>query len=154
VSLDGIRNHRSSAFQRPQRVAGSAWRSQRVARTGWRSQRGEGRLKAILYTVIFVYLIFVAIKIVPPYVAEFQLKDKMDEQARFAVVNGSRDEQIRNIIYKEIEDLGIPAKKEDIKVSASMKLVTISVDYTVPVDLIVYHLDLHFTPSTENKSLT
>jgi len=144
VSLDGIRNHRSSAFQRPQRVAGSAWRS----------QRGEGRLKAILYTVIFVYLIFVAIKIVPPYVAEFQLKDKMDEQARFAVVNGSRDEQIRNIIYKEIEDLGIPAKKEDIKVSASMKLVTISVDYTVPVDLIVYHLDLHFTPSTENKSLT
>jgi hypothetical protein len=24
---------------------------------------------------------------------------------------------------------------------------------TVPVDLIVYHLDLHFTPSSENKSI-
>jgi uncharacterized membrane protein len=130
------------------------WRSQRVAGTAGRSQRGEGRLKAILYTAAFVAFIFVAIKIVPAYVAEFQLVDKMDEQARFAVVNRSSDEQIRTIIYKEIQDLDIPAKREDIKVSASMQGVTISVDYTVPVDLIVYHLDLHFTPSSKNKSLT
>ena len=144
MSLDGIRNHRSSVFQRPQRVTGSAWGS----------QGGEGRLKAILYTAVFVAFIFVAIKIVPPYVLEYQLTDKMQEQARFAVVNRLSDEQIRTVIYKEIQDLGIPAKKEDIKVTANMQAVTISVDYTVPVDLIVYHLDLHFTPSTENKSLT
>lgn len=144
MSLDGIGKHRKSVFRRSRRAAGNAWRS----------QRGEGRLKAILYTVVFVSFIFVAIKIVPPYVAEYQLVDKMQEQARFAVVNRSNDEQIRNIIYKEIQDLEIPAKREDIKVAASMQVVTISVDYTVPVDLLVYHLDLHFTPSTQNKSLT
>jgi hypothetical protein len=130
------------------------WRSQRVAGTAGRSQRGEGRLKAILYTAAFVAFIFVAIKIVPPYVAEYELVDKMQEQARFAVVRGTSAEQIRTVVYKEIEDLGIPAKKEDIKVTASLQAVTISLEYTVPVDLIVYHLDLHFTPSTENKSLT
>jgi hypothetical protein len=27
------------------------------------------------------------------------------------------------------------------------------VDYTVPIDLLVYHLDLHFTPSSENRAL-
>ena len=144
MSLEGIQKHSDKV----------AWRSKRIGGTAWRSQRGEGRLKAILYTAVFVSFIFAAIKIVPPYLAEYQLTDKMQEQARFAVVNRWTDEQIRTNIYKEIQDLGIPAKKEDIKVSANMQVVTISVDYTVPVDLLVYHLDLHFTPSTENKSLT
>ena len=27
------------------------------------------------------------------------------------------------------------------------------VDYTVPVDLLVYQMNLHFTPSSENKNL-
>jgi hypothetical protein len=26
-------------------------------------------------------------------------------------------------------------------------------DYTVPIDLLVYKMQLHFTPSSENKSL-
>jgi hypothetical protein len=33
-------------------------------------------------------------------------------------------------------------------------VVKISVDYIVPVDLLAYHVDLHFQPSSENKSLT
>ena len=142
--LDGIQKYSNKA----------SWRSKRIPGTDRRSQRGEGRLKAILYTAIFVAFIFAAVKIVPVYVAEYELTDKMQEQARFGVVQGLSDEQIRTTIFKEIQDLGIPAKREDIKVSTSLRLVTISVDYTVPVDLIVYHLDLHFTPSTENKSLT
>ena len=44
-------------------------------------------------------------------------------------------------------------KREQIKVINTSKVVSISMDYTVPVDLLVYHLDLHFTPSSENKSI-
>jgi hypothetical protein len=55
---------------------------------------------------------------------------------------------------KTIEDLEIPATKDNIKVTAGTQRVTISVDYTVPVDIFFYHVDLHFTPSSENKSLT
>jgi hypothetical protein len=43
--------------------------------------------------------------------------------------------------------------KDEIKVLASASLVRISVDYTVPVDLMVYKMELHFTPSSENKSI-
>jgi hypothetical protein len=53
-----------------------------------------------------------------------------------------------------MQDLNIQAKPEDIKVTASSQMVTINVDYTVPVEILGYHLDLHFTPSSENKSLT
>ena len=125
--------------------------SQRRFRT--RGQRGGGRLKAIAYTAMVVFGFYAAIKLIPPYLAEYQLADKMQEQARFAVVNRYTEEQIRASIFKEAQDLDIPLTKDDIKVLASPSVVRISVDYTVPVDLMVYKMDLHFTPSSENKSL-
>ena len=118
-----------------------------------RSQRGEGRLKNITYVVVFLLLIYCAIKIIPAYVSEYQLADKMQEQARFAIVNRYTEEQIRDNVYKMVQDLDIPAKREEIKVVSTNSVVKISLEYTVPVDLLVYHLDLHFTPTSENKAL-
>jgi hypothetical protein len=117
-------------------------------------ERGEGKIKAIIWTAILIYGAFVAYKIIPAYVAEYQLSDKMQEQARFAVVNHYSEDQIRDTIYKEVQELEIPVKREEIKVVSTQSVVKISLDYTIPVDLLVYHLDLHFTPSSENKSLT
>lgn len=118
-----------------------------------RFERGEGRLKGILIVVIVVLAIYTAWKVVPPYVNDYQLSDMMQEQSRFAMVNRYSEDQIRDKIYKEIVDLDIPAKREDIKIVANNNVVKISVDYTVPVDILVYHADLHFTPNSETKSL-
>ncbi len=119
-----------------------------------RGERGEGKFKAVFMLVIVVLGIYCAVKLLPPYIAEYQLSDKIQEQARFAIVNHTTEEQIRNSVYKVIQDLEIPAKKEDIKIISNDQVVKISVDYIVPVDLLAYHVDLHFTPSSENKSLT
>lgn len=121
---------------------------------GVRAQRGEGRFKAIVFTALVVFGAFAAYKLLPPYFAEYQLADKMQEEARFAVVNRHGEEQIREAIFKEAQDLEIPITKESIKVFASLAVVRISVDYTIPVDLLVYKVELHFTPSSENKSIT
>ena len=102
---------------------------------------------------IVVLAIYSAWKIVPVYVNEYQLSDKMQEQARFAVVNHYTEDQIRDNIFKVIQDLEIPAKRESIKVVATNSIVKISMEYTVPVDLFFYHTDLHFSPSSENKAL-
>lgn len=118
-----------------------------------RQQRGEGRFKAILWTVILVFVAYAAYKIIPVYVAEYQLADKMQEEARFAVVNRYSEDQIREAIYKTVQELEIPITREQIKVLSSPQMVQISLDYTVPVDLMVYRLQLHFTPSSENKAL-
>jgi hypothetical protein len=117
-------------------------------------ERGGGRFKAIFYLVILVLGIYVLVKVVPPYVAEYQLADKIQEQARFAIVNRYTEEQIRENVFKVVQDLEIPARREDIKIVSTQQVVKISVDYTVPIDLLSYHVDLHFTPSSENKSLT
>lgn len=118
-----------------------------------RTQRGAGTVKAIIYTLILVIGVYIAIKIVPVYVAEYQLKDKMTEQARFAVVNRYTEEQIKDIIFKVVQDLDIPAKREDIKVANTGKGLNISLSYTVPVDLMFYKTELTFSPSSEGIDL-
>jgi Domain of unknown function (DUF4845) len=116
-------------------------------------ERGEGKFKAILVTAILLFIAYAAVKMVPPYVDEYQLNDTMQETAKFASVTRSNEDQIRATIFRKIDELGIPAKKEDIKVTAVGGRVSISVDYTVPIDLTVYKFDLHFTPSTSNKDI-
>jgi hypothetical protein len=118
-----------------------------------RLERGAGTIKAILWTVLLIYGAFVAYKILPAYVAEYQLQDKMQEQAKFAVVNRYPEEQIRDSIFKVVKDLDIPVKREEIKITATQEVVRIACDYTIPVDLLVYQMNLHFTPSSENKNL-
>jgi len=118
-----------------------------------RFERGEGKLKGIIIAAVVVLAIYAAFKILPAYVNDYQLSDKMQEQARFALVNRYTEEQIRENIFKIVQDLDIPAKREDIKVFSNNSVVKISMDYTVPVDLLMIHMDLHFTPSSENKAL-
>ena len=117
------------------------------------SERGEGKFKAVLVTVILVSFVYFAVKVVPPYLSEYQLSNKMQETARFASVTRSNEEQIRETIFREIQDLDIPATKEDVKVTAVGGKVSITVDYTVPIDVMVYKFDLHFTPSSSNKDI-
>ncbi len=106
-----------------------------------------------MWTALLIYGAFAAYKILPAYVAQYQLSDKMQEQARYSIVNHYSEEQVRDNIFKVVQDLEIPVKKEQIKVVSNNSVVRISMDYTVPVDLLVYHMDLHFTPSSENKSI-
>ena len=117
-------------------------------------QRGEGRLKALVVTALIVFGIYAAFKLVPPYVAEYQLNDKMQETARFAQVSGYSEDQIRDLIFKTAEDLDIPVTKDQIKVVAGRPVTRISIDYTVPVNLLFFQTTLHFSPSAENHSLT
>lgn len=118
-----------------------------------RGQRGAGKLKAVLYTAVLAAAVFAAFRLIPPYVAEYQLSDKMQEVARFGIVNRYTEAQVRDEVFKTVQDLDIPVRKEDIKVSADRASVKIALDYRVPVDLILFQTELHFTPSSENKSL-
>ena len=120
---------------------------------GRSSQRGEGKLKAIAFTALIVVAIYVAYKLVPPYISEYQLQDKIQELARFGIVNRYSDEQVRENVFKVVQDLDLPVKREDIKVTVTQATCKISLDYTVPVDLLFYSTELHFSPSSENKSL-
>jgi hypothetical protein len=120
-------------------------------KTSRRAERGEGRLKALLYFAFLIIAVFVAVKILPAYVADYQLKDKMAETARFAIVNRYTEDQIKDNIFHTIQDLDIPANRDDVKVENTNHGIAISVNYAVPVDFLFYKTDLNFATSSEGR---
>jgi hypothetical protein len=116
-----------------------------------RAERGEGRLKALLYFAFLIVAVFVAVKVLPAYVADYQLKDKMSETAKFAIVNRYTEDQIKDNIFHTIQDLDIPANRDDVKVANTNHGIEISVNYTVPVDFVFYKTDLNFATSSEGR---
>lgn len=123
-------------------------------RTRQRNQLGAGHTKAIVVTIALVLAVYAGWRLIPPFINDYQLHDKLVEEARYASVNHRTDDELRGIVFQEIQDLGIPAHPEDIKIDNLAHSVRITVDYTVPVDVLGYHAVLHFTPTSENKALT
>ena len=124
-----------------------------MSRVRWNGEHGGARIKSLIVLIILGSAIFCAVKIVPPYFANYQLQDSMRQEAAYASATRKKDDDIRADIEKKVKQLDIPADSRDIQVSDDAGNVKISVDYTVPVDLAVYQLQLHFHPQANNASL-
>ena len=64
-------------------------------------------------------MVFAAIKIVPVYFANYQFQDSIESESRFALTGYPKKsaDDVRDDVCKKAQDLGIPAKREDIRVS-------------------------------------
>jgi len=124
-----------------------------MSRARWNGQRGGARIKVLVVLIILGSAVFCAVRLVPPYFANYQLQDSMRQEAAYASATRKKDDDIRADIEKKVQELGIPADSNEIQVSDDAGNVKISVDYTVPVDLAVYQLQLHFHPQANNASL-
>jgi hypothetical protein len=117
-------------------------------------ERGGSKLNLIFTLLVLGAMVFAAVKIIPAYFANYQFQDSIETEARFAIANSKPAEEIREDVWKKAQDLSIPLnKKEDIVVNASRSDISISTDYSVPVDLIVYQFQLQFHPHADNHTI-
>lgn len=114
---------------------------------------GAGRTKAFLSIAFLVMVIFCGIKIIPVYVNSYELDDYIRQQTPFWLTQRQHSDAIQKQILDKARELNLPVTPDQVKVEATGALVTVSLDYTVPVDLIVYTLSLHFSPSAQNKQI-
>jgi len=112
-------------------------------------------IKLILGLLLVVALVYVGAEIIPPYFANYQFQDAIDNEARLGTYSIKGDEVIRDAVFRSAQDLEIPVSRDDIKVQriglTGTGTVTIETDYSVHVDLPGYPLDLHFHPVSKNK---
>jgi YbbR domain-containing protein len=116
-------------------------------------ESGRGTFKTLFALAFIAALIFSCVKIIPVYVNNFQFQDYLQNQTPFWLTQHASLETIRGNILAKAEDLGLPVVAEQVKVEATPARVRISIDYSVPVDLKVYILPLHFTDSSENRAI-
>jgi hypothetical protein len=118
-----------------------------------RLESGKGTAKAIFALAFLAAVIFSCFKIIPVYVDNYQLQEYLRKETPFWLMQHVPADAIRNNILGEAEGLGLPLAADQVNVEASGNRVSVNIDYTVPVDLKVYTLLLHFTPSSENRSI-
>ncbi len=104
------------------------------------SERGEGQTQLIVTLSIVGLLAFVAIKVVPVYWQEKNVKYELEELNRKVSVGSKgyiKDEEIRDAGKKMLDGNQVP---EDVKfeVVKSGGTVTSKVIYTVPIEFYVY----------------
>ena len=109
-------------------------------------QRGGAKLSFAITIIILAIMVFCAIKVVPSWFANYQLQDAITTEARFATSTYPKKtpEDIQGDVFKKAQELGVPARKEDIKVNFDGNLVTISLDYSVSYDLAVTQITHQF----------
>jgi hypothetical protein len=118
-------------------------------------QRGGSKVNALLTIVILGAMVFAAVKIVPVYLANFEFQDSIESESRFALAQYPKKslDDIRDDVFKKAQDLGIPAKAEDIQVIVDNNSVDIGLNYSVPIDLAVYQFTLQFHPHADNHNI-
>jgi hypothetical protein len=99
--------------------------------------------------------IYVGYEVVPPFFANYQFEDAIQNEAVLQSYSTKSEDEIRATIFKKAEDLEIPIHEEQINVQrgGSGGNLTIWVDYSVHVDLPFYPLDLQFHPASKNKPI-
>ena len=117
------------------------------------SESGRITFKAVLSLAFLAAVIFASFKIIPIYVDNYELEDYIQNQTPFWLTQRASADAIRKSVLAKAEDLGVPMTADNVTVEATPNRVGVSIDYHVPVDLKVYTLDLHFTPTSENRSI-
>ena len=98
---------------------------------------------------------YLAWELLPPYFANYQLQDALENEARLDSYNPNKtDADIKNSVVKAAKDLDINSlKPEDVVIGRDGPNLSISASYTVHVDLPGYSFDWHFNPATKNKRI-
>lgn len=126
-----------------------------MARSFQPGEHGGSKMSLLFTLVILAAMAFTAIKIVPVYVENYQFQDSIEAESRFALTGYPKKgpDDVRADIFKKAQELDIPVKPEDIRVSMTNGSVEIGTDYSVPIDLKVYQFTLQFHPHADNHSI-
>jgi hypothetical protein len=120
-------------------------------------QRGEGKIKAIFATAILVVIGYMLFQVAPAYMDNYWIQDAMVSEARTAAVSHKNEDEVREVIWKVVKERNVkatpPVQREHIRVEYSGRAVSISLKYTVVVDLIFYKFSLNFTPNKGDRPI-
>lgn len=115
-------------------------------------------MKYVFWIAVVVAAIMAAWAIVEPEATNVVFQDELKDSAaqlgwRTGVSPVNSDEELRNIVIRKAAKHDIELKPEQVTVqhSGTGEYMNwyIAVDYTVPVDLLVYSFKLHFNPTSK-----
>ena len=114
-------------------------------------------MKYFFWIAVVVALAMAGWQVLAPGVTNIVFQDELRDSAaqlgwRTGVAPLNSDEEISNIVIRKAEKHDIPLDPRQVTVRRSVvgeqTVLFIAVEYTVPVNLLVYSFELHFNPTS------
>jgi hypothetical protein len=115
--------------------------------------RGAGKLNLLLAVVVTAALVLTGWRIVPVYVNSFRFQDEIRNRCKFAPVERKTPEQVKEELLATARELNLPVGRDQLQVTGMGPTgISVSVRYTVPVDLILFDISIPFEYNVDSKS--
>jgi hypothetical protein len=98
-------------------------------------------------------ILFLAFKLLPPYINNYEMQDFLASISRNATYNRISEDDIRKEVMDEVRQMNMPIQPNQVTVARSGPTVSIAIHYTVTVDLLVRQVDLEFAPAAGNRNI-
>jgi hypothetical protein len=105
------------------------------------------RMRVMAGLAVLLVLIVIAIFLVPPYVANWNLERYVNALTEDPAEIKQPPAAIQAQVAGKAASLGLPLHAEDVRVTISGNALEIDALYVVHVDLAGYTVDLHFRPA-------
>ena len=115
-----------------------------------RAQRGEGHIKLLFVLVVLGAIGYTGVKVVPPYVNNYQLQDTCVSESRLFAAHQKSDQKTKDAVWAQVQSLGIPIQQDAVKVQVIGHTARVSVDYNIVVNLFGFDVNLDFHPVGES----
>lgn len=109
-----------------------------------------GRVKALIAFVIVIAFVYVCYVVGPPYFNNYKFQDDLSQEVRFMQNGGKSDDDIKAEVVKKAIENDVTITPQQIHIVRVNKTITVTVDYTVHVEVPGYTTDLEFHPSATN----
>jgi len=113
--------------------------------------------KLVFGVAIFLALVLVGIKIIPPFFSNYELEDSIKTEAIQSTYSMRTEDDIRETIIKQAHNYDIALTPKQVHVSRvginGNGSLFIEAEYSVQLELPGYSTTLNFHPSSKNKGV-
>ncbi len=100
---------------------------------------------------MLVAMVVVVILMLPPYVDNYRLQQRLDDIAARPDAMTLPEDVIRSEVANQAARLGLPLRNSQVRIIRTSDRVRLEVAYAVRVDLPLYTVDLHFHPAAGSR---
>jgi len=112
-----------------------------------------GKLKGLIFLGIVAAGIYVGWNVIPPYFNNYKLQDDLDDIARRQSYTNTNEDGVKQVVIAKAKADDITLKEDQVVVTRGSDGVSISVHYSIHLDMVVHPVDLDFTANSLNKRI-
>ncbi len=107
------------------------------------NKRGEGNIGCILFLIVFVFILYVGYKAIPPYFHAMQFCKDVEQTTYKAGAFFWSKKRIEEKVMELAKEYKQPFTRRNLKIYIYRDTMSVVINYYVPLDLGVYKYNYH-----------